>query len=117
MDTNVTLPRNIDTVTGPSILERLRSHSPTMQTEVLAYLQSLRLRALNTYSPNSDTTALWTCGLKRPLARRSQIDYICISDGFTGVSYPLQGNKLDDLYKRFRFDHRPLVAYLRVVQE
>ena len=113
MDANVTFPRNIPGFSGSSLLTPLPSHTPAKQRNVSSILQHLRVRALNTFSPNAHSESLWTCGIGRPLKQRSQIDYVCVDAMLDGVSYPLHDHRLSDLYARFRFDHRPVAAFIR----
>ena len=59
-------------------------------------------------------SALWTCGIKRKLTKRSQIDFVAVSTHIDGTCRPL--NYLDvegeePLHKKM--DHRPVVAELR----
>eukprot|EP00959_Pyramimonas_sp_CCMP1952_P365694 7658675-Pyramimonas_sp.AAC.1 len=71
-------------------------------------MAQIDVRALNTFGVNVAPEGLWTCGIRRRLEARSQIDYICVSRDLDGVAHALHDSKLDDLYKRFRFDHRPV---------
>ena len=73
-DANVTLPANIEGITGDSLLAPLKSHSGIMQQRVLALLQALGVRVLNTFGRAGATiNELWTCGLKRKLTANRRL--------------------------------------------
>lgn len=96
---------------GSAAMQPLRSHTLVMQQRVVGILQILGLWDLNTFAKNTELGALWSCGLKRPLESRSQIDFIGVSDGFLGTS-----SLVNDLDLRSEealsstMDHRPVRA-------
>ena len=69
-DSNTTLPRNHDGVTGDKICRALRSHSWTSRYKIAEWLQSLGLRALNTFGEGQPE---WTCGRFRKSPRPGQM--------------------------------------------
>ena len=84
-DANVTLPGNVLGVTGSGVREPLRSHNPSMQHQIVSWMEALGIRALNTYNGEAAHSELWTCGLRRKEKARSQIDFVAVSDGLDGV--------------------------------
>ena len=107
MDSNVTLPARHAATTGGGVLRPLKSHSQAMIHQVLSWMQLLGVRALNTFEQNTNTESLWTCGTKRQLEKRSQIDFICVTSGISGGARAL--SNLDEIFKRGA-DHRPILA-------
>ncbi len=57
----------------------LKSHTSELYLPVISWLRSLGVRVANTVGEQLAHELLWTCGLKRPLSGRSQIDFIGIS--------------------------------------
>eukprot|EP00973_Karenia_brevis_P027233 3757051-Karenia_brevis.AAC.1 len=84
IDANCTLSPDVEGVTGPRVGHRIRSHSRGMRNMVMSLFGALEVRALNTYLPegeiNLDIQDTWTCGTRRPLQKRTQIDYVAGSD-------------------------------------
>eukprot|EP00959_Pyramimonas_sp_CCMP1952_P289695 6058796-Pyramimonas_sp.AAC.1 len=78
-DGNVTLPVKLSDLAGPLVLLPLRSHSSSMQNTICSWMAALGIRAMNTFGEAPSTNfreRLWTCGVKRALDARSQIDFI-----------------------------------------
>eukprot|EP00959_Pyramimonas_sp_CCMP1952_P019454 410986-Pyramimonas_sp.AAC.1 len=115
VDANVTLPADYEAITGHHVLPAAPSHTPSMTRVILEWFTALGGRALNTFECpgeadlRGEPTCLWTCGRRRVLSRRTQIDFIVVSEGVDGYASP---QTFDG--KLFgRSDHRPLVSYLR----
>ena len=53
---------------------------------------------------------LWTWGRRRKRARKTQIDYVCVSGGITGTAAPLR----QTVGILFKSDHVPVMASIRV---
>ena len=93
--------------TGQGIMEPKKSHARAMTRVVHAWLTAHGLRAINTFGSNTAEEA-WTCGTKRPLHKRSQIDYLACTGGIRGQAWPCSINK-----GAFRTsDHRPVYGRL-----
>ena len=92
-DANVTLPRNVPQTTGPATLRPLKSHSAAMQERIVGWMQLLGLCALNTCGQTLADSELWTCGIKRSSANRSQIDFLAASCDLHACAAPI--NMLD----------------------
>eukprot|EP00973_Karenia_brevis_P039649 5474620-Karenia_brevis.AAC.1 len=56
-----------------------------MTRVVEAWLISLQVRALNTFG-SAEVPEAWTCGTKRRMHKRSQIDYLCTTGGIEGTA-------------------------------
>ena len=111
VDANVTLPADYDNVSGSSVLQPAPSHKPSMQSAVIGWMQALGVRALNTFGHqlgNVDPGVMWTCGTKRRLGKRTQIDFVCVSANMNGTASP---SSVDAKCFR-RSDHRPVTAHL-----
>eukprot|EP00959_Pyramimonas_sp_CCMP1952_P134308 2809779-Pyramimonas_sp.AAC.1 len=79
IDANCALLPNLDGLTGSVVCPPAVSHTLNMRNVLLSLLGSLGLRALNTFAReglDSPGEGPWTCGAKRRLERRTQIDYI-----------------------------------------
>ena len=112
VDANVSLPGDFGGITGSSILPPARGHSHAMVRCVLSWFVALGVRVLNTLAPSDsgNAAALWTCGQKRQLERRTQIDFIAASAGIRGVARPTSMSS-----RTFRkSDHRPVVGVLGI---
>lgn len=76
-DANTTFPRFNEHCTGGAILPPLPTHSAAGARLLLGWLEKLGVWVVNTFSHYAaDPETLWTCGVKKPLERRSHIDYI-----------------------------------------
>eukprot|EP00973_Karenia_brevis_P059060 8222991-Karenia_brevis.AAC.1 len=51
-DANVTLPKNIEGVTGSSVLPPLKNHSRQMAHTIVTWCKALGIKILNTYGPD-----------------------------------------------------------------
>ena len=106
VDTNVTLPGRYTDITGEADLSPANSHTAAMAHVVFGWFSALEVRAMNSFSENADemnaAPLLWTCGRKRRLAKRTQIDYLAVSSGVAGSARPI------DFHKKVlkRSDHR-----------
>ena len=117
VDANVTFPANLDDISGNQVLQAAKTHTPAMTRPVLAWFEALGIRALNTYfsaecytEGELNKTKLWTCGTKRRLHKRTQIDFVGVSPGITGKAYPVDFE--GKLFKRS--DHRPLAGFVHL---
>ena len=93
VDANVTLPKEYAGITGSHLLQPAKSHSKHMQAAVLGWLEALNVRVLNSYADalcSPEPSSLWTCGVKRRLSKRTQIDYICVSENISGEAFPFE---------------------------
>ena len=116
-DANVTLPADFEDVTGSSVLPPRPSHSASMQSNILSWLQQFNLRALNTFSDDSAAPSLWTCGWKRLFPERSQIDYVGVTPDISGCARPVnEGTLRDKLVLHQGMDHRLMLASLSLLQ-
>ena len=112
-DETVTLPGNVEQITGNATLQPLRSHTTGMQERILGWMQLLGIRAINTFGDKLAPSELWTCGIKRKAQDRSQIDFIGVTPDFSG-----QGNVFNILDMKsepplmIKMDHRPVRAEL-----
>ena len=98
VDANATLPPNYDEITGDLVLTPASSHTPQMARMILSWFAALGVRALNTFSADGkdseecssqgvpDARSLWTCGTKRKLPKRTQIDFVGVSSRVKGES-------------------------------
>ena len=112
---NVSLPAAYRGLTGFSVLDPLPSHSITMQHDVLSWFEQLGVRALNTFNDGMSPLGFWTCGWKRPLAKRSQIDFIAVSSTVRGNAHPVHDATLQDhYYLRRGADHRPIISHVEL---
>ena len=75
-DANVTFPARFEDITGSRVAPPLKSHSSSLFSPVLSWMRALGVRALNTFGEEAPLELLWTCGKKRPLHKRSQIDFV-----------------------------------------
>ena len=108
-DANVTLPAGVPRLTGRAVLPPLPSHKTKMQNQILDWMFTLGVRAANTFGEEDALSELWTCGIKRRLAARSQIDFIGLSADLTGLAKPMSFLDLKSepaLLKKM--DHRPV---------
>ena len=117
-DANVTLPPSHLGITGPLTLPPLRSHTCSMQHGILSWLLQFGLRALNTFGVDNSPHLLWTCGWKRSLPDRSQIDYVAVSEDVLGSAYParewdVRGNEV----LRKGMDHRRVIGNLELQRD
>ena len=112
-DANVTLPSGVENVTGTETLLPLASHTSMMQQRVLAWMQTLGIKALNTFGEGLARPEMWTCGLNRKDAARSQIDYIGTSLHVDGTARPVNHMDLrSEMALTTKMDHRPIWAEL-----
>ena len=88
-DTNVTFPADCDDISGGNILSAAKTHTPSMMRPLRAWFSALGLQALNTYPTAEcqtdgclDAAKTRTCGRKRRLQKRAQIDFIGVTPGF-----------------------------------
>ena len=112
-DANVTLPQDISQRTGSCTLRTLPSHKTPMQDDILSWMAQFDLRAINTFGVDDSRHLLGTCGWKRPLMDRSQINFVAISSSISGSSYAARELDIRDnaaLHKGM--DHRPVLARL-----
>ena len=113
VDANCSLPANHEGVTGECVLPGAKSHTVAMANMMLAWFEALNLRALNTFASHSASAPareeLWTCGTRRVLQNRSQIDFLAVTPRISGTARPESFPS-----RLFRAsDHRPLLAELR----
>ena len=101
-DLNITLPANRSPFTGTRILERQHRTGIQRREEVMEWMVSLELRAVSIFPAEiGDGQELWTWGNSNGV--RTQIDYICCSEGLLGVaSVPTEW--------KTKSDHRPVVG-------
>lgn len=111
VDANTTLPPRFLGVTGDYLLPPLKTHLLQMSRVVLAWMEALGVRCLSTFSDEPCQNQLWTCGRKRPLHKRSQIDFIAVSADVSGCAFP---EDVDDDVFKFGGDHRPVYGELRI---
>ena len=79
-DLKITLPANRSPFTGTRILERQHRTGIQRREEVMEWMVSLELGAVNTFPAEvGDGQELWTWGNSNGV--RTQIDYICCSEG------------------------------------
>eukprot|EP00973_Karenia_brevis_P092404 12412261-Karenia_brevis.AAC.1 len=79
-----------------------------MQQRIIGWMQTLGIRAINTYSETLARSEIWTCGMTRRDKDRSQIDYVGISEFLEGHGGPI--NFLDlqgESPLRRKMEHRP----------
>lgn len=82
---------------------------------ILSWFSALEVRALNTYQSEEcnvngivDDKCFWTCGTKRKLPQRMQIDFLAASLKLTGKCFPVTFDA-----KIFQgSDHTPIVGEL-----
>ena len=88
---------------GPGLLEPRKSRTTAMTSRVMEWCAAFGLRATNTHE-GIQHTDLWTCGTWRSFRKRSQIDYLFVSNGVQGTSKRYSVNH--PVFKRS--DHRPV---------
>lgn len=107
IDANITLHSNIIDFTGDGLMAARKGHTPAMTRVVESWLISLQVKALNTYG-STEVAEAWTCGTKRPMHKRSQIDYLCCTGGVHGDARPYSINQ--GVFRTS--DHRPVFGSL-----
>ena len=82
VDANATRPADFKNITGALLATAAKSHTAAMAASVTSWFGALGVRAMNTFgdvSNISSLASLWTCGTKRRLASRTQIDFVAVS--------------------------------------
>ena len=92
VDINFTLPKNLDDMTRPYVLDRPATHKYRLQ-EIMRFLAKFKLPALNTFSKSSDGCGLETCRNSR--AAETQIDYVFVTGSHTGQAQVDRNSKLE----------------------
>ena len=85
---NVSLPGSDGETTGTNVLPPLKNHTYRMQQVILRWMSTLELAALNTFESGLGQLCpedLWTCGPRRLMKFRSQINCIGGSGGVRGL--------------------------------
>eukprot|EP00959_Pyramimonas_sp_CCMP1952_P117005 2445763-Pyramimonas_sp.AAC.1 len=70
-------------VTGNRVLPGAKSHTTQIANIILAWFEALNARALNTFNSAPASTSvpedLRTCGARRVLRKRAQIDFMAVA--------------------------------------
>ena len=111
IDGNCTLLPNVEGYTVGSVGQPAKSHTSGMRNLVMSLFGALEIRALNTFESGSTADATWSCGVKRPLQKRTQIDYIGCSALVEGEAAPYSILNRCFLWS----DHRPVISSLRIL--
>ena len=120
VDANATLPPSFEEVAGDFVLTPAKTHTARMAGVILSWLAALGVRALNTFPSEEcivngalDERRLWTCGAKRKLSKRTQIDFLAVSPAVSGKSFPasLDGKVFS------RSDHHAVMGNLQIVRK